>query len=396
MDMKKENTMVENELPDGWRTTTLGEVVCIIGGGTPKTTVDEFWNGNIPWLSVVDFNNDNRWVSKTEKTITEDGLNNSSTKLLDIGDLIISARGTVGALAQLKRPMAFNQSCYGLREIEDVSDEDFLFYLVRYSLQDINRNVHGAVFDTITRQTFDYISVNLPQLKEQKAIAKVLSSFDDKIELLQVQNKTLEETAQAIFKEWFGKYQVGDKLPEGWTVGTFDQVSLIYDSLRKPLSSKDRKIRNGKYRYYGATSVMDYIDDYIFDGTYLLFAEDGSVIDKNGNPFLQYVWGQFWVNNHAHVIKGKNGWTTELLYTFAKGMKVSGIINGAVQLKINQRNLLGYQMILPSVDVLASVNELISPLYNKLKINCSQIKQLQNTRDQLLPKLMSGELRVKL
>src|SRR5690554_2888107 len=100
--------MEENGLPKGWVETTLGEVINLIGGGTPKTSVSEYWNGDIPWLSVVDFNNENRWVSSAEKSITELGLKNSSTKLLNIGDIIISARGTVGVMAQLKNEMAFN------------------------------------------------------------------------------------------------------------------------------------------------------------------------------------------------------------------------------------------------------------------------------------------------
>ena len=98
-----------------WVDYPLSDCIKIIGGGTPKTSKEEYWNGNIPWLSVVDFNNDNRWVISTEKNITKLGLDESSTKLLEKGDVIVSARGTVGAMAQLKYPMAFNQSCYGIR-----------------------------------------------------------------------------------------------------------------------------------------------------------------------------------------------------------------------------------------------------------------------------------------
>ena len=93
----------------------LSEVMDLIGGGTPKTSKPEYWNGNIPWISVKDFNNDFRYVYKTEKSITQLGLQKSSTKLLQRGDVIISARGTVGEIATIPFAMAFNQSCYGLR-----------------------------------------------------------------------------------------------------------------------------------------------------------------------------------------------------------------------------------------------------------------------------------------
>jgi len=154
-----------------WKECKLRDVIELVGGGTPKTTIPEYWNGGIPWLSVVDFNTDNKYVYKTEKTITQKGLDNSSTKILNINDTIISARGTVGAIAVLKEPMAFNQSCYGLKSIKDVSDPDFLYYLTKDSINSFQQIAHGGVFDTITRDTFNAIDILLPPLPQQRAIA---------------------------------------------------------------------------------------------------------------------------------------------------------------------------------------------------------------------------------
>lgn len=161
----------------------LSEVMDIIGGGTPKTTKLEYWNGNIPWLSVKDFNNDYRYVYRTEKTITQLGLENSSTKLLQKGDVIISARGTVGEIATIPFPMAFNQSCYGLRAKRDIVTADFLYYLIKHNIFVLKKNTHGSVFDTITRDTFDGIEIEIPNLKIQEKITSILSDFDEKIEL---------------------------------------------------------------------------------------------------------------------------------------------------------------------------------------------------------------------
>ncbi len=113
----------------------LSDIMELIGGGTPKTSVSEYWGGDIPWLSVKDFNNDSHYVYRTEKTITREGLNNSSTKLLQHNDSIISARGTVGEMAMIPFPMAFNQSCYGLRAKKDIVDPTFLYYLVKYNVR---------------------------------------------------------------------------------------------------------------------------------------------------------------------------------------------------------------------------------------------------------------------
>ncbi|WP_165329518.1 restriction endonuclease subunit S [Streptococcus tangpeifui] len=162
--------------------TKLSDILEIIGGGTPKTTIAEYWNGDIPWLSVKDFGNDDRYVYKTEKTITKSGLENSSTKLLQKDDIIISARGTVGELSMIPFPMAFNQSCYGLRPKDDSVDKTFLYYLLKNSLRTLKKSVHGSVFDTITRDTFKSIEVTIPPFREQYIIAKVLKALDDKIE----------------------------------------------------------------------------------------------------------------------------------------------------------------------------------------------------------------------
>jgi len=161
----------------------LSEIMDLIGGGTPKTSNPDYWNGDIPWLSVKDFGNDNRYVYETEKHITKLGLMNSSTKLLDKGDIIISARGTVGEIATIPYPMAFNQSCYGLRANKEIVDEDFLYYLIKYNIRFLKKNTHGSVFDTITRSTFDEIEVDVPDLDVQKKIGYLLSELDKKIEL---------------------------------------------------------------------------------------------------------------------------------------------------------------------------------------------------------------------
>lgn len=161
----------------------LSEIMELMGGGTPKTSIPDYWNGDIPWLSVKDFNNESRYVYKTEKSITKMGLENSSTKLLSKDDTIISARGTVGAIAMIPFPMAFNQSCYGLRAKAKIVDSVFLYYLIKHNVYILKKNTHGSVFDTITRDTFDRIEVDIPHIELQKKIASVLSLIDDKIEL---------------------------------------------------------------------------------------------------------------------------------------------------------------------------------------------------------------------
>ena len=373
----------------------LSEIMDLIGGGTPKTSVPEYWDGPIPWLSVKDFNNDYRYVYKTEKTITEAGLNNSSTKLLQRDDSIISARGTVGEMAMIPFPMAFNQSCYGLRAKKDIVDSTFLYYLVKHNVYILQKNTHGSVFDTITRDTFAGIEIDIPDLETQLRIASILRDLDDKIELNTRINENLLQQAQALYKARFVDMLPFDGvMPADWHLGTVSEIIEIHDSKRIPLSSRERAALAKVYPYYGATSIMDYVDRYLFDGVYLLLGEDGTVVDSQGYPILQYVEGKFWVNNHAHILTGKNGFSVEMLYLLFSMTNVQSIVTGAVQPKISQANLNKVPVVIPSKPELLSFDSMIQPYFGQIRNLRAENERLAAARDTLLPKLMSGELDV--
>jgi type I restriction enzyme S subunit len=149
-------------IPEEWGVASFADTVEIIGGGTPKTSIAEYWNGDIPWFSVVDAPVEAQiWVVETEKRVTRAGIENSSTRILPVGTTIISARGTVGKVALVGVPMAMNQSCYGLRG--KVGSHGFFNYFSTWQLISIlQRQTHGSVFDTITRDTFAGVQVAAP------------------------------------------------------------------------------------------------------------------------------------------------------------------------------------------------------------------------------------------
>ena len=150
------------EIPRGWNVERFADTVDIIGGGTPKTSVAEYWDGGIPWFSVVDApSNSEVWVVDTAKKITREGVENSSTRILPVGTTIISARGTVGRIALVGVPMAMNQSCYGLRG--KVGKHGYFTYFVTRELAErLQQHAHGSVFDTITQNTLAGVSLALP------------------------------------------------------------------------------------------------------------------------------------------------------------------------------------------------------------------------------------------
>lgn len=182
---------------------------------------------------------------------------------------------------------------------------------------------------------------------------------------------------------------------DNWKHEKISQILKIHDSKRIPLSSKQRSKMEKIYPYYGAASILDYVDDYIFDGTYLLVGEDGTVIDNNGYPILQYVFGKFWVNNHAHVITGKNGFSVEILYLLLKNTNINGAITGAVQLKLNQQNLKNLIVTIPDEKFLIKFDNIIKPLFSQIKTLKLEIQVLKEIKNILLPKLLSGELDIE-
>lgn len=208
-------------------------------------------------------------------------------------------------------------------------------------------------------------------------------------------NKNLFDQAQALYKHRYIDLAPFDgNVPDGWHFGTVSEIIELHDSKRIPLSSREREKLDKIYPYYGATSVMDYVDRYLFDGIYLLLGEDGTVVDDKGFPVLQYVDGKFWVNNHAHIITGKNGFTVELLYLLFSLTNIKSIVTGAVQPKISQANLNKVPVLIPDANELESFDSTIQPFFAQIRNLRAENHRLATTRDTLLPRLMSGEIDV--
>ena len=285
-----------------------------------------------------------------------------------------------------------------LRARPEISDAKFVYYLACSSMiRDIaiKSMVGSSGRQRVQQSVVCNIELSVPSLDEQKKIAAILSSLDDKIELNNRVNENLEQQAQALYKSWFVDFTpFGGSVPEKWESGTVSDIIELYDSQRKPLSGNERDKMEKLYPYYGATSCMDYVDDYLFDGKYLLLGEDGTVVDADGYPVLQYIWGKFWVNNHAHIMTGKHGYNVESLYLFFKQTKVKSIVTGAVQPKINQANLRSIQTLLPPIAVMRDFNTTVEPLFGLIRNNRDENERLKALRDSLLPKLMSGKIDV--
>lgn len=277
------------------------------------------------------------------------------------------------------------------------TDSDFLYYVLAddaffsYAMA----TSKGTKMPRGDKKSIMQYEVPCYDIETQQKIASILKSIDEKIELNNEINNNLEQQAQALFKARFVDFlSFNGEMSLNWRSGTVSEVIELHDSKRIPLSSRERTALAKVYPYYGATSIMDYVDRYLFDGIYLLLGEDGTVVDNAGYPILQYVEGKFWVNNHAHILTGKNGFTVELLYLLFSLTNVASIVTGAVQPKISQANLNKVPIIIPSIEELRMMDDQVQPMFAQIRNLRAENERLATVRDTLLPKLMNGELDV--
>ncbi len=370
-----------------WKETTIGEIVTLIGGGTPKTKKEEYWNGDIPWLSVVDFNNGRKFVYDTEKKITSLGLENSSTKLLKKGDVIISARGTVGVVAMLGKPMAFNQSCYGVRGTDETTNE-FIYYLLIERVSNFIQYAHGGVFNTITRNTFNEIHISLPPLPEQRAIAEVLSSLDDKIDLLHRQNKILEKMAETLFRQWFvhrPEPVEGEEVDEEWEEGVLGDVLKFNYGKSLP----KRKRSGIGYPVYGSSGITDFHTDFLVEGPGIVTGRKGTL------GVIMYSFESFYpIDTTFYITNNRKRSNLLFDYFLLKQLNLADMNTDSAVPGLNRGNAESIEISIPPVKLITEFESFIEPKFSKIKSNQTQIHTLIALRDTLLPKLMSREVRV--
>ena len=392
-----------------WNETTIYEIVTLIGGGTPKTSVAAYWDGHIPWLSVVDFNNGKKYVFDTEKKITEEGLENSSTKLLEKGDIIISARGTVGVVAMLGKQMAFNQSCYGVRANENSSNE-YVYYLLKDRVSNFLQYSHGGVFDTITRDTFKEIDILLPPPEEQSSIAEVLSSIDDKIELLHRQNQTLEQMAETLFRQWFveeadenyAEIELGELITinggfsyKGKFIGSGESLLLGMGCV----SFNERFLDSGARSYSG-----DFSEKHLITPGEIVIAtrQQSDNLPILGYPAMipnEFVGKKVIVGTNLYRVRNNSTLENWVLFQLLRStdyrVHIKSNSKGSTVRMITKDAIESFAFALPPKEKLKEYTTIGKPIYEKLNYNQTQIRTLTALRDALLPKLMSGEVRVQ-
>lgn len=398
----------------------LSDVVTIISGGTPKTSVKEFWDGDIDWLAVADFNSSNRYVSCASKKITELGLNNSNTKMLEKGDLIISARGTVGAIAQLTKPMAFNQSCFGLRGKKDKLDTDYLYYWLKNYVDVLLNKSQGSVFNTINLSTFDDIKIELPSIADQRKISNLLTLLDDEIETNNQINQELEAMSKTLYDYWFVQFDFPDQngkpykssggkmvyhpelkreIPEGWGVEKLGDISQY-------VSEKVGSSELNKENYVGTDNMIadmggiELTTSIPKSGTSTKFSV-GDILISNIRPYFKKIWLSDRTGGcSADVlcIRTNRIIPKEFVYaTLARDDFFNYDVAGSKGSKMprgDKKHIMEYPIVF-EFGVAEQYSKIVRPIYEAVHENNNQNQELTQLRDWLLPMLMNGQVKVE-
>lgn len=411
----------------------LSDVVTIISGGTPKTSVKEFWDGDIDWLAVADFNSSNRYVNSASKKITELGLNNSNTKMLEKGDLIISARGTVGAIAQLTKPMAFNQSCFGLRGKKDKLDTDYLYYWLKNYVDVLLNKSQGSVFNTINLSTFDDIKIELPSIADQRKISNLLTLLDDKIQTNNQINQELEAMSKTLYDYWFVQFDFPDQngkpykssggkmvynpelkreIPEGWGVEKLDDLGTIVGGSTPTKSISDNftkggegyswitpnDLSNNKGNKFIKNGEIDVTVRGLKDASLKLYPE-GTVLMSSRAPvgYLAIATKELTTNQgFKSFIPDKKYDKNYIYYTLQNCLKViEQNASGSTFKEISATVLKDITIIQPNLDIVKKFEEKVSSINSYIKVNEEQNQELTQLRDWLLPMLMNGQVKVE-
>ena len=439
----------KKNLPKGWKTVAIGEISEVIGGGTPSSKVDEYWGGSIPWLTPKDLSGyDFRRVKSGKRNITDSGLANSSARLLPKNTVLVTSRAPIGYVALADNEIATNQGFKSLI-LNDGYDPDFFYYLIKHNVPTLEAVSSGTTFKEISGKAFKQIKFNVPPLPEQKAIAHILGSLDDKIELNCRMNETLEAMAQALFKSWFVDFDpvidnalaagntIPDELKERAAIrqGPGDKQKSLPDDIRRLFPSKfayteemgwipkgweiaklsdladvtmGQSPPSGTYNddqvglpfYQGSTDFgFRFPSIRKFCSAPKRQAKKDDILLSVRAPVgdLNRAEAQCCIGRGLAAIRSKTGYSSWIFYRcrFLKKYFETFNSEGTVFGSMNGADLRAIKSVHPCKNTLKVYENITAAIDQSIRLRSGEIDLLGKLRDTLLPKLLSGEIGVE-
>ena len=422
-------------MSSNWKTVALKDVSTIVGGGTPSTTNPALWGGEVAWLTPKDLSSHNKvFVKRGDRNITEEGLKNSSARLVPPGSVLFTSRAPIGYVAIAENTIATNQGFKSLI-LKDGNDSVFFYYLLRHYTKQIEAIATGSTFKEVSGNALANFEVEVPTHKTQKKIGEILGSLDDRITLLRETNATLEAIAQALFKSWFVDFdpvrakaegrepegmpaEVADlfpsefeetelgEIPKGWKVGTVKDLGEVICGKTPPTSDPqnfgdevqfitipdmhNRLLVSSTARYLSFKGADSQKNKYLPIGSICVscIATPGLVVQTTGISQTNQQ-----INSVIPDAKFGSSFALFALQKLGSLVRQSGL-GGTVFHNLNKSGFENLQLLLPSQAIAQRFNEFSDTFLNSIKLNQEQIDSLTELRDTLLPRLMSGKLRI--
>ncbi|MGJ0378350.1 restriction endonuclease subunit S [Aliarcobacter cryaerophilus] len=304
----------------------------------------------------------------------------ADTSLYDDESILIPRKGTLSNIFYINEPFWTVDTIFWSKINKKEAFGKFLFYQLK-TIDFANLNVGSAV-PSLTTKVLNEVDISLPVLEEQKAIAEVLSSFDDKIDLLHRQNQTLESLAQTLFRQWFI-----EEAKEKWEIGTFDDLVEVSSgkSLKRELFDD-----MGKYEVLGANGKIGKTNEWLFEEKLIYTGRVGTL----GNVFLIDEDKKVWLSDNTLVVKPKKYFY--FIYFLMIDFQLKNLNVGSTQPLVRQSDLKNIEILLPNDEIVLRFEQQSKNIFKKINQNKKQIQTLENLRDTLLPNLLSGEVRVNL
>ena len=420
------------KIPVEWDVKMIQEIGEVVSGGTPKTKEDSYWDGNISWITPKDLSSfTERYIEVGERSITELGLKNSSAKLLPKGTVLFSSRAPIGYLAIARKELCTNQGFKNIVCDKKYSSNEFLFYMLKAKKNEIESIAGGSTFKEVSGKVVKEFKIPIPPLNEQKAIAHILSTLDDKIEVNNQINKTLENMAQAIFKQWFVDFEFPNEdgepykssggemieselgmIPKGWGVEEIGNISDIQNgfAFKAPEYVDEgvkvlRTLNIGNDGYFNNTDIVflpqsyksEKYEKYYFEEFDVALVMVGASIGKIGMILKNTAGGLQNQNMWRFRRKEKRVSQIFIYYTVKQAQNISkNWSTGSARDFYRKDSFRKIKVILPEKRIMDLFEKITKPIFQNISNHVCENDELISMRDGLLPKLMSGEIRVPL
>ena len=370
-------------MKEGWEYKKLGEVCRIERGGSPRPIKDFITNSpdGLNWIKIGDTDPQGKYIYSTKEKIKPEGLRKS--RWVEVDEFLLSNSMSFGRPYILKTNGCIHDGWLVLRDYQNSLIIDYFYYLLisPHVQNQFRTKAQGSTVSNLNTDRVADVNIAFPPLSEQQSIVDYLDSAFAKIDAMKANAEKALNEAKALFQVSL-KEMLEPK--EGWEEKLLPEISENLDSIRKPVTKGKRTA--GIYPYYGASGIVDYVDDYLFDEDLLCISEDGANLLMRTYPIAFPISGKVWVNNHAHVLRFKSIVTQKYVEYCFSGMKLDEYITGAAQPKLTQKALNSIIINLPSTldeqqSIVATLDSLKSKVdrlqanFDKISQECDALKQ---------------------